>query len=483
MGLSNQQDRSNGSKPTFSNDVLRLEITGPDEEHLSVIDVPGIFKSTTANLTTKADILLVRNMVQGYMENPRSVMLTVIPANVDVATQEILEMARDVDPDENRTLGVLTKPDLVDKGAEPRVIDLITGQARPMKLGWHLVRNPGQSELSDPSTNRQVLELEFFRTKAPWSTLEKDKVGVEALRVRLQDVLSTHIRREFPKVRSEIVKKLKAAQSNLRLLGTERESAEKQSAYLLGLATQFQKFVSQSLDAKYGSHEWFDAEPDLRLATTVMSRDELFAHEVHSWGQQYEFSYSAGGDNQTEGNEEVPVGLDWSDDEISFGLYRSDDEGADGETEPRPEIRVRKTENPPELDEILYEQHDVPMCSPNGIARWLKAVYKNSRGFGLGTFDSTILATTMKKQSTKWTALALGYVSDVVAIIHTFITKLLKRLCADERVMGELMAVLIDDLISRYVKGLNEARFILSVERIGRPLTLNHYFNDNLEKW
>jgi hypothetical protein len=90
MGLSSNSD-DGSRKPTFSNDVLRLEISGPEQEHLSVIDVPGIFKSTTEGVTIKADIQLVRNMVKGYMDNPRSVMLAVVPASIDLATQEILE--------------------------------------------------------------------------------------------------------------------------------------------------------------------------------------------------------------------------------------------------------------------------------------------------------------------------------------------------------------------------------------------------------
>lgn len=164
MGVSQVGDDS-GQKRTFSNDILRLEIAGPDQEHLTVFDVPGIFKNTTPGLTTKADIELVKNMVLGYMENPRSVMLAVIPANVDVATQEILELATDVDPTGDRTLGVLTKPDLVDQGAESRVIDLIEGRARVMKLGWHIVRNPGQQQILDGSLDRHSLEMDFFRPK------------------------------------------------------------------------------------------------------------------------------------------------------------------------------------------------------------------------------------------------------------------------------------------------------------------------------
>jgi hypothetical protein len=41
---------------------------------------------------------------------------------------EILEMAEEVDPDGQRALGVVTRPDLVDKGAEKAVVDLIDGR-------------------------------------------------------------------------------------------------------------------------------------------------------------------------------------------------------------------------------------------------------------------------------------------------------------------------------------------------------------------
>ena len=189
-----------GGKGTFSDDVLRLEITGPEQEHFSVVDVPGIFRKTTEGVTTKIDRDMVNAMVRRYMENPPSVMLTVIAANVDIATQEIMTMAEEVDGDGHRTLGVLTKPDLVDGGAEKPVIELIQGKNHKLNLGWCLVRNPGQKELNNPITDRNAVERAFFQTKAPWNSLDKDKVGVVALRIRLQEILATHIRREFPKV-------------------------------------------------------------------------------------------------------------------------------------------------------------------------------------------------------------------------------------------------------------------------------------------
>ncbi|CAG8888842.1 unnamed protein product [Penicillium egyptiacum] len=114
--------------PTFSSDVLRLEINGPHENHLSVINVPRIFKTTTPGLTSKSDIALIRDMVLNYMRNPRSIMLAVVPANMDIATQEIIEIARELDPDGTRTLRILTKPDLVEKGAKDKIIELVEGK-------------------------------------------------------------------------------------------------------------------------------------------------------------------------------------------------------------------------------------------------------------------------------------------------------------------------------------------------------------------
>ena len=111
---------------TFSDNVLKIEICGPKQQHLSVIDVPGIIRNPEAVATTDSGMEAIRNMVKKYMKNPRSIILAVIPAG-DIATQEILKMAKECDTKGQRTLGVFTKPDLVDPGAENRVIDLVEG--------------------------------------------------------------------------------------------------------------------------------------------------------------------------------------------------------------------------------------------------------------------------------------------------------------------------------------------------------------------
>lgn len=247
MGLA---DAPEDRKATFSEDILKVEVSGPDCEHFSVVDVPGIFRNATKGMTTLADAAMVKSMVRRYMDNPRSVMLVVIPANVDIATQEILTMAEDADPEGHRTLSVLTKPDLVDPGAEAGVMQLIKGERHPLNLGWCLVRNLGQQQVQDTAVNRSAVEKAFFRDRAPWNQLDdKDRVGVDALRSRLQEVLANNIRREFANVKREIHTRLSTAKRSLKELGDRRQTPDEQRRFVMGISSRFREIVSLALNS------------------------------------------------------------------------------------------------------------------------------------------------------------------------------------------------------------------------------------------
>ncbi|KAM3425678.1 hypothetical protein BST61_g7618 [Cercospora zeina] len=440
MGLSESGSAEGTRKPTFSNDVLRLEFSGPDQEHLSVIDVPGIFKSTTQGVTTKADIQLVRNMVKGYMDNPRSVMLAVVPANTDLATQEILELAAEADVHGDRTLGVLTKPDLVDRGAESGVLHLVEGRSRLMKLGWHITRNPGQKELRDANVIRGDLEAAFFRSSTPWNGVEKGKVGIDSLRLRIKDVLSSLVKKEFPKVQVEIKSRLALCQKKLRGLGAERNTPAEQTAYLIELATRFQRLVSMSISATHGADDTFEKSPALCIAPAVMSRMKTFSDEMAQYGESYAFA---------------------RDDKSTL----KDDDSISDESSTEQTFRIRKYNDREDLVDILFPQESLDVPLHGEMGEWLLQVFRANRGFELGTFSASILATVMKKQSSKWASISLGFVSDVIVIVHHFISSALASICDDSNVLDTLASRLSDQL------GTSNT-----------PLTLNHYFNDNLQK-
>ncbi|KAL8922583.1 MAG: hypothetical protein Q9208_005087 [Pyrenodesmia sp. 3 TL-2023] len=444
---------------SFSDDVLKIEVSGPDQQHLSVIDVPGIFRKVTEGVTTKDDIANVRAMVQRYMDNPRSVILAVISANVDIANQEILDMAQRYDPDGQRTLGVLTKPDLVDRGAEGPVLALVQGTAHKLTLGWSMVKNPSQEDLDfGEAFDRHASEKTFFKTKAPWSTLDGDRVGIRSLRLRLVDLLTAIVRKEFGHVRADVNQSLKAYEKTLKALGPSRETKEQQRRYLLNLATRFQAMTIQAIEAQYSGDDAFDSEPSLRLATAVVNRNESFSNDVWHKGHTMEFK------QETVSPEampeiEVPVCED-----LSKESERHD---------------TRYSTNPEDLDDLLYSE-PIPPTPETGIIDWLHAVYKEARGFEIGTFNASLVPIMWKKQSSKWENVALGYTSDIVTITHNYICDLLREICEDDRIILNLVSVMMNTLTERYKRAIDQTYFLLQVER--DPLTLNHYFADNMAK-
>ncbi|KAK2789402.1 hypothetical protein FQN52_006266 [Onygenales sp. PD_12] len=462
MGLQVGDNTKDDTRTIFSKDVLNLEICGPEEDHLSIIDIPGIFKNTTDGLTTKNDIQTVRDMVQGYMKSSRSVMLAVVPANVDIATQEILEMAKEVDPEGERTIGVFTKPDLVDKGAERRAIDLLEGKESGWKMGWSIVRNLGQKDLEDGSIDRDYSEVNFFRSNSPWNTLDEDKVGVNSLRVRLQEILTTHIRREFPKVKSEINKQLANKKKTLKSLGPERDTSVSQAKYLMDIIIRFQHLASRALSSDYGGDDLFDQMPETRLATILVKRNEEFSDHMMHCGHKYSFTPEDGRSSSSM-NTDTTV--------LSQGKY------ANGT------IDVRSIPTPDSLDDnILYHQEALDGACEKDITSWLDTTYLACRGFAIGTFNPSLLSTIFKKQTSKWESLSLGYISDMICAVHHFIQWVLVSICTDRPVRHNLLSMVMDRLLAIYKRARDQVKFLLDVERDGTLMTLNHYFNDNLEK-
>ncbi|OXV06108.1 hypothetical protein Egran_06125 [Elaphomyces granulatus] len=261
MGI--RMDPSSKDGNVFSEDVLKIEICGPSEDYLTVIDVPGIFRNPTEGITTKRDIEFVQNMVKDYIKDSRTIILAVLPNNVDIATQEILTLAQDYDKAGERTLGVLTKPDLVkEHSAIVIVSNLVLGKKKPLTLGYYVVRNRGAD---DDDTFDHAVNEEMFRQ--PWSRVPKDRVGVHALKTRLSELLAQITRNEFPKLRRDVKKELVDCRRELESLGPARQTEQEQRLFLNTLTHQFQDLIGAALNARYHNHEAFEEQEELRLIT------------------------------------------------------------------------------------------------------------------------------------------------------------------------------------------------------------------------
>jgi hypothetical protein len=159
-------------------------------------------------------------------------------------------------------------------------------------------------------------------------------------------------------------------------LGLERNTSAEQTAYLIGLATKFQRLVSLSMNATHGADDAFETSPGLCIAPAVMSRMKIFSDEIARYGESYSFNCN--------------------DDVIAPVFMKDSEEDLDEET-----FDTRKEDDPEELVDILHPQES--LCYPlHGETKdWLLQILKSNQGFELGTFNASILATVMKKQSSK----------------------------------------------------------------------------------
>ncbi|KAM0231777.1 hypothetical protein ACHAPO_008358 [Fusarium lateritium] len=202
---------------TFAKDILKIERCGLNEDYLTIIDVRGIFRIKTEGVTKEKDRKLVKKMVKNYIRDSRTVIIAVLPYNVNVATKEILAFAEEVDKIGERTLDILTKPDLVSEHSAKAVIfNPVLGKRRPFTLGYYVVRNRGGKTSS--------YEREEMFNEYSWATLPDHRVGIGALRERLQELLGQITDWAFPKLRSGIRHILAEKQEELAGLGPSRET-------------------------------------------------------------------------------------------------------------------------------------------------------------------------------------------------------------------------------------------------------------------
>lgn len=105
-----------------------------------------------------------------YISKPNAIILAVTGANTDLANSDGLKLAREVDPEGLRTLGVLTKVDLMDQGTD--VVDILSGKIIPLRLGYIPVVNRGQKDIERSKSIHAALEAEkkFFETHPAYST-------------------------------------------------------------------------------------------------------------------------------------------------------------------------------------------------------------------------------------------------------------------------------------------------------------------------
>lgn len=254
-----ETERVAGKNKSLSPTALIMKVFSYDVVDLTLIDLPGLTKVPVGD--QPADIeKLVRAMIHSYIEKPNTIILAVHPANTDLATSDSLQMARRVDPHGVRTLGVITKLDLMDAGTN--ALDMLQGRVIPLRRGFVGVVNRSQADLDTRTTvaDARLAEQAFFHSHPVYAP-HYAKMGSQYLAEMLSTMLMEHIRTVLPSVRSKLTTQLADVRKQLAALGPKLTGAEDSSATLLHLLTKYASAYSDAIDGR----------PQTPIATTELA--------------------------------------------------------------------------------------------------------------------------------------------------------------------------------------------------------------------
>ena len=210
---------------------INLKVHSPTVLNLTLVDLPGLTKVATEGQSEDLP-KLIHDMVLKFVTPANAIILAVIPANSDLANADSLLMAKQVDPTGSRTIGVLTKLDIMDKGTNAR--DILMNKVYPLKYGYIGVVNRSQKDIDDNKPMSKVIEEEhrFFVTTPEYNDLA-DQCGYSYLASTLNSILMDHIKACLPKVHNDINELLR--RKNKELIGYGQsfgDSLEEQQMYL-----------------------------------------------------------------------------------------------------------------------------------------------------------------------------------------------------------------------------------------------------------
>jgi len=189
------------SNNNVSTEEMVIKIQSPNVANLTLIDLPGIINVALDGQDTNIK-QIIRNMINKYASNPNTIILSVMPSRVDLEVDQALEIVKELDPNNERSIGILTKPDLMSDQTDISnyLIGNISNNLK-LKYGYYTIKN----KISEDD----ISETEYFNNHKIYSKLEdKSRLGVVNLSLTLSNILLNKIREYIPDISCEVNNRL-----------------------------------------------------------------------------------------------------------------------------------------------------------------------------------------------------------------------------------------------------------------------------------
>ena len=244
--IENETARLAGNNKGISKVPINLKIFSPHVLNLTLVDLPGITKVPIGEQPHDIE-QQVKNLILDYVTTPNCLILAVSPANVDLVNSESLKLAKEVDPEGKRTIGVITKLDLMDSGTN--AMDILLGKVYPLKLGFVGVVNRSQQDIQLNIPVRQALDNEdhYFQRHPVYRTIA-NKCGTRYLAKLLNKTLLNHIKDKLPDIRTKLNMLITQTEKDLLSYGPTQPKLENKAGLILHLINGFSTNFISAID-------------------------------------------------------------------------------------------------------------------------------------------------------------------------------------------------------------------------------------------
>ena len=288
-------------KATFTEDCLRIEVHGPDQPRLTLIDVPGLVQTGEQSLRET-----ITGMTEKYINNPRSIILAVLGAHDEPVNQSIFRMARDADPHGIRTFGIITKPDKPDAGSGSQrnwiKIAQNKGEGFIFKKGWHVLLNRSEDEVkrNTSSEERDLKEKAFFeRPDNLWNEVPSENWGAENLKGHLVRLLVDLLRRESSSLKRDIEDRLTPYHEKLHTLAASLRSKEEADHLFRKMCRDMRNLTLLAVEGKLNDG-YFELPDDVDtlpedaryLRARIESEEDQFHHKIQIEGRTFLYTWN-----------------------------------------------------------------------------------------------------------------------------------------------------------------------------------------------
>ncbi|XP_053086214.1 dynamin-1a isoform X5 [Pangasianodon hypophthalmus] len=288
-----ETDRVTGQNKGISPVPINLRVYSPNVLNLTLVDLPGMTKVAVGDQPVDIEHQ-IKDMLMQFVTKENCLLLAVSPANSDLANSDALKVAKEVDPQGLRTIGVITKLDLMDEGTDAR--DILENKLLPLRRGYIGVVNRSQKDIDGKKDIAAAMaaERKFFLSHPAYRHLA-DRMGTPYLQKVLNQQLTNHIRDTLPGLRSKLQSQLLSIEKEVEEYKNFRpDDPSRKTKALLQMVQQFSVDFEKRIEGSGDQIETYELSGGARINRIFHERFpfELVKMEFDEKELRKEISYA-----------------------------------------------------------------------------------------------------------------------------------------------------------------------------------------------